>query len=284
MKASNGMGTIVKLSGKRRKPYALKGQGVYTEKGYYQPLIETFATKKEAEAFRIAYFNNKILEEKEIEISKSQKTLLFEDLYKIQRDNDGILPITEAEEEAKSEGGIQDARWKDNWSSEYLTKWIASKPSLVDVNLQDYFWVARDALKNEKPIASFVTSKVSLIFKNLCSIQLDRAMKRQLPAILNSLDEEELNMLLHLLNDRLRKNPDSQICWRILNCDENNILISNNLECIKQLFAGVDTYHIDPQASVTFSRLLNIKGEIHDYVEGIKKSTALINTLKRKNK
>ena len=208
----------------------------------------------------------------------------FEDLYKIQRDNDGILPITEAEEEAKSEGSIQDARWKDNWSSEYLTKWIASKPSLVNVNLQDYFWVARDALKNEKPIASFVTSKVSLIFKNLCSIQLDRAMKIQLPAILNSLDEEELNMLLHLLNDRLRKNPDSQICWRILNCDENNILISNNLECIKQLFAGVDTYHIDPQASATFSRLLNIKGEIHDYVKGIKKSTALINTLKRKNK
>ena len=62
------------------------------------------------------------------------------------------------------------------------------------------------------------------------------------------------------------------------------MIISNNLECIKQLFAGVDTYHIDPQASATFSRLLNIKGEIHDYVKGIKKSTALINTLKRKNK
>lgn len=89
MKASNGMGTIVKLSGKRRKPYALKGQGIYTEKGYYQPLIETFATKKEAEAFRIAYFNNKILEDKAkgIEDTKEQKALLFEDLYKIWLEN-----------------------------------------------------------------------------------------------------------------------------------------------------------------------------------------------------
>ena len=89
MKASNGMGTIVKLSGKRRKPFVLKGQGVFTEKGYHQPVIASFATKKEAEAFRIAYFNNKIkeLEEDNIKVSKKEKILIFEDLYKIWLEN-----------------------------------------------------------------------------------------------------------------------------------------------------------------------------------------------------
>ena len=208
----------------------------------------------------------------------------FEDLYKIQRDNNGFLPILKAEQEAQSKDGIQDPKWKDNWSSEYLTKWIASKPSLEGINLQNYFWVARDALKNEKPIASFVTNSVNLIFRNLCSIQSDRVMKKELPSILNDLNEEEHNMILHLLNDTLRKNPDSQICWRILNCDENNILISNSLECVKQLFSGVNTLHIDPQASVTFCRLLKIRGKIQDYVNSIKLSKELLNTINRKNK
>ena len=208
----------------------------------------------------------------------------FEDLYKIQRDNNGFLPILKAEQEAQSKDGIQDPKWKDNWSSEYLTKWIASKPSLEGINLQNYFWVARDALKNEKPIASFVTNSVNLIFRNLCSIQSDRVMKKELPSILNDLNEEEHNMILHLLNDTLRKNPDSQICWRILNCDENNILISNSLECVKQLFSGVNTLHIDPQASVTFCRLLKIRGKIQDYVNSIQLSKELLNTINRKNK
>lgn len=208
----------------------------------------------------------------------------FEDLYKIQRDNNGFLPILKAEQEAQSKDGIQDPKWKDNWSSEYLTKWIASKPSLEGINLQNYFWVARDALKNEKPIASFVTNSVNLIFRNLCSIQSDRVMKKELPSILNDLNEEEHNMILHLLNDTLRKKPDSQICWRILNCDENNILISNSLECVKQLFSGVNTLHIDPQASVTFCRLLKIRGKIQDYVNSIKLSKELLNTINRKNK
>lgn len=91
MKASNGMGTIFKLKGKRRKPYIVRGPAVLTEKGYFQPLLGSFETKKEAEIFRIAYFNqNKDLIDKEVEkplIEENKKNkkekILFEDLYDI---------------------------------------------------------------------------------------------------------------------------------------------------------------------------------------------------------
>ena len=43
----------------------------------------------------------------------------FEELYKIQKANDGVLPLENVEEEATLENGIQNPQWKDNWSSDY---------------------------------------------------------------------------------------------------------------------------------------------------------------------
>lgn len=87
----------------------------------------------------------------------------FEELYRLQKTNEGVLPLGDVEEEARTGNGLQDPQWKDNWSSDYLKQWLGSDPSLKDINLQDYFWVARDALKNEKPVASLVTNKVKLL-------------------------------------------------------------------------------------------------------------------------
>ena len=115
----------------------------------------------------------------------------FEELYRLQKTNEGVLPLGDVEQEAKTEDGIQDPQWKDNWSSDYLKQWLSSNPSLKEINLQDYFWVARDALKNEKPIASLVTNKVMLLFQRLCSIQSNRVMKRKLPDIINACDDTE---------------------------------------------------------------------------------------------
>ena len=44
----------------------------------------------------------------------------FEELYKLQNENGGVLPLEDVEQEAKTEEGIQNPQWKDNWSSDYL--------------------------------------------------------------------------------------------------------------------------------------------------------------------
>lgn len=160
----------------------------------------------------------------------------FEELYKFQNANEGILPLGDVEQEAKTEEGIQNPQWKDNWSSDYLKQWLSSEPSLKDINLQNYFWVARDALKNEKPIASLVTNKVMLLFKRLCSIQSNRVMKRELPGIINACDDSEKDMIIRLINERLRQDPKSETCWTILNSDDGNLLINSNIDRLKLLF------------------------------------------------
>lgn len=207
----------------------------------------------------------------------------FEELYKLQNENGGVLPLEDVEQEAKTEEGIQNPQWKDNWSSDYLKQWLSSEPSLKDINLQNYFWVARNALKNEKPIASLVTSKVMLLFQRLCTLQTIVTMKRGLPGIINACDDSEKDMIIHLINDNLRKDPKSENCWRILNCDENNLLLSNNIDRIKLLFSNIRTENIDAKADVFFVRMQSSSEEIRNYIDTLPKAKPLSRAIERRN-
>lgn len=207
----------------------------------------------------------------------------FEELYRLQKANEGVLPLGNVEKEAKLENEILDPQWKDNWSSDYLRQWLSSAPSLMDINLQDYFWVARDALKNEKPIASLVTNKVRLKFQRLCALQTIVAMKRELPGILNACDDSEKDMIIYLINDGLRKDPKSENCWRILNCDENNLLLSNNVDRFKLLFDNIRTEDIDPKAGVFFVRMQSFGEEIRKYLDTLPKARPLAKAIEKRN-
>ena len=206
----------------------------------------------------------------------------FEELYKFQNANEGILPLGDVEQEAKTEEGIQNPQWKDNWSSDYLKQWLSSEPSLKDINLQNYFWVARDALKNEKPIASLVTNKVMLLFKRLCSILSNRVMKRELPGIINACDDSEKDMIIRLINERLRQDPKSETCWTILNSDDGNLLINSNIDRLKLLFHNMKTENIDAKADVFFVRMLPLTDDIRTYIETLPKGNSLTKAIERK--
>lgn len=206
----------------------------------------------------------------------------FEELYRLQKTNEGVLPLGDVEQEAKTEDGIQDPQWKDNWSSDYLKQWLSSDPSLKNINLQDYFWVARDALKNEKPIASLITNKVMLLFQRLCSIQTNRVMKRELPDIINACDDTEKAMIIRLINEKLKQEPKSETCWTILNADEENLLMNNDIDRLKLLFHNMKAEDIDAKADIFFVRMLSLNDDIRAYIESLPKGNSLTKAIERK--
>ena len=206
----------------------------------------------------------------------------FEELYRLQKTNEGVLPLGDVEQEAKTEDGIQDPQWKDNWSSDYLKQWLSSDPSLKNINLQDYFWVARDALKNEKPIASLITNKVMLLFQRLCSIQTNRVMKRELPDIINACDDTEKAMIIRLINEKLKQEPKSETCWTILNADEENLLMNNDIDRLKLLFHNMKAEDIDAKADIFFVRMLSLNDDIRAYIESLPKGNSLTKSIERK--
>lgn len=88
MKSSNGAGSIIKLKGKRRKPYAVRGKEYLDmETGKYKkPYIAYFETKKEAETFRAAYLANNEEITKQM-TKKKEKTMTFEEVYTLWLDS-----------------------------------------------------------------------------------------------------------------------------------------------------------------------------------------------------
>lgn len=206
----------------------------------------------------------------------------FEELYRLQKTNEGVLPLGDVEEEARTGNGLQDPQWKDNWSSDYLKQWLGSDPSLKDINLQDYFWVARDALKNEKPVASLVTNKVMLLFQRMCSLQTNRVMKQKLPDIINACDDTEKVMIIRLINEKLKRNPKSETCWIMLNADEQNLLMNSDIDRLRLLFHNVKTENIGTKADVFFARMLSLTDDIRAYIDSLPKVNSLTKAIERK--
>ena len=207
----------------------------------------------------------------------------FEDLYKRQKETGGFLAIEQVEMEAKEKDEITIAEWKENWSSQYLVRWMKAEPSLDKVDLQNYFWVARDAIENETPIDTLVTNRVQRIYRELIQIQLDRSMETRLPGMLIDFTKEEYAMLILLLNSALRTNPSNASVWRILNGDMGNMIIADEKERLQALFNQVDTHKIDPQAHTFFERMLS-QDTVKSVVEGLNVNTRLQKAMKYSKK
>lgn len=206
----------------------------------------------------------------------------FEELYIMQRNNDGIIDIKNAEEQSITDQGVIDEVWKDNWSSEFLKRWLASKPSLAGTRLQNYFWVSREALQKERPVASLVTNKINCLYKSLKTIKTDSAMKTRLPGEVSNLQDDEKEMLIMLINVDLCSNPASADCWRIVNNDADNIIIGSNIDRLKSLLDHVNTERIDPQAAPFIIRMKNINDDFKKIMVSLSLSNQLNNTISRK--
>lgn len=207
----------------------------------------------------------------------------FEDLFKRQNAKGGFIQIAEIEKQAKEQQKIENADWEKDWNSPYLLKWLAASPSLNAVNLQNYFWVARDALKNETPIDSLVTSRMQRIYKDMLQTQTLSAAEKRLQDYLPGLSSEDYEMLVLLMNSSLRSNAQDTSVWRLLNADKEDKIIDGQQDRLKALLEGVAVGLIDPQAYIFFVRMAQHE-ELKSYVVGLPWNKSMTRALKYQNK
>ena len=67
-----------------------------------------------------------------------------------------------------------------------------------------------------------------------------------------------------------------------MNCDENNLLISDKIDRLKLLFSNIKTESIDTKADVFFVRMLKLSHETHNYIDSLPKATPLTKAIERK--
>lgn len=136
---------------------------------------------------------------------------LFQDVYEWQVNQNGEpKEIIELEKLAatKDKEGIK--KYKTDWGSDEIIKWLNIEPKLSGIDLKDYFWISRDQL--EKSISG--SSLIPIQIRKLCKSLLDAGSGTILVNIIEKevvgkLDDNNLENLLSLLGKELLKAPEN---------------------------------------------------------------------------
>lgn len=181
---------------------------------------------------------------------------LFESLYGMQLLGDGIIDkIGEVEECARQKKKLNDKRWQEWEEDNLVLDWLSLSPSLSGVNLKEYFWIARDSLKNSVPVESLVSNVARRFYLTLRNKQSAIAKKKFLQEEIAKLEDEERQMVIMLLNHDFTKNPNDSKVLELLQADsEVRVLIQNESDC-KSLFSYVDTLKMEPAWGVILGKL-----------------------------
>ena len=92
------------------------------------------------------------------------------------------------------------------WRKPRAASWVRMEPALADVDLRDYFWIARDRTKSTLSAASLVSPLVSRLFRDLIGDN-DGARKAAVTSA-KELDDLETERLLGLLTQQVSRHPD----------------------------------------------------------------------------
>lgn len=181
---------------------------------------------------------------------------LFESLYGMQLLGDGIIDkIGEVEECARQKKKLNDKRWQEWEEDNLFLDWLSLSPSLSGVNLKEYFWIARDSLKNSVPVESLVSNVARRSYLTLRNKQSAIAKKKFLQEEIAKLEDEERHMVIMLLNHDFTKNPNDSKVLELLQADsEVRVLIQNESDC-KSLFSHVDILKMEPAWGVILGKL-----------------------------
>ena len=181
---------------------------------------------------------------------------LFESLYGMQLLGDGIIDkIGEVEECARQKKKLNDKRWQEWEEDNLFLDWLSLSPSLSGVNLKEYFWIARDSLKNSVPVECLVSNVARRSYLTLRNKQSAIAKKKFLQEEIAKLEDEERQMVIMLLNHDFTKNPNDSKVLELLQADsEVRVLIQNESDC-KSLFSHVDILKMEPAWGVILGKL-----------------------------
>lgn len=201
----------------------------------------------------------------------------IDDLYSRQKSNGLVGDMADVEKQSKA-GRLTRESWTALWNKPEAMLWLASTPSLANVNLQDYFWISREALKVETPVENKVSNIVRAAYIQLRKNQTVKAMKSALVGEIRDFTREEKDMMVMLLHQELAEDINSGVITRFLDADENCEMVSS-LSLLKMLFEGIETTKL-PATYAKFLKRMKEKADCKKYVEDMEKGTSLKNALK----
>jgi len=121
--------------------------------------------------------------------------------------------IAELEAIAQNPKERQNAELND-WNKDIIQKWVKMQPPLKDVNLMDYFWIARDKLDNTIDAEAMVSQIVRLVHKSITTYTTKASLRAEIPKI-KQLSDDERSKLLNMLRQNMLEHPEDERYFEI---------------------------------------------------------------------
>jgi len=185
------------------------------------------------------------------------KSETFKTYYEQQAQNQGLIPSINVLEEMAKTDEIEDeilkslsvdqqAILQDPW----IKRWLSSDPSLVDIDLQPYFYFSRDKLSVSGINLQRMSSQAQEVFRKLLSDS--EAIRNSALVEAKSISVGDASSIFESLTEKLKREDkqtgDTPTLKRIVDfCSVRNELISQLLSFIEKL-----PHHILPISSITW--------------------------------
>lgn len=202
----------------------------------------------------------------------------FEELFSFQLQNNGYLPDIEVMEKSSKDGKALN-KWGKNWDTDEVRKWLVMSPSLIGVNLQDYFWISRESLEQGQAVENSVSRIVADLYVRFRSLGV-LSLQKDLGKEIDKLSEDEIDMLVMLMNRDLRKDAADKKVWQIAQADITG-LIFGNVERVKLLFERVKTDDITAASKPALQRLGSFTEGHKKVLSSLKLTDSLRNLLNK---
>jgi GTPase SAR1 family protein len=129
------------------------------------------------------------------------------------------------------------------WASSFMRRWVEMEPLLGDIDLRDYFWVARDKLSSTLSGVSMIPPFVRTILDDILSSNPGR-MSHAFDSALK-LNADERTLLLNLIEKHIQRNPDQKVGYDALRgLIEKDVVES--IECLTRTLFNIPAEAIPP--------------------------------------
>lgn len=146
------------------------------------------------------------------------------------------------------------------WAKQFVRRWVAMEPYLADVDLRDYFWVARDRLQSALADVAMVPPLVRRIVDDLLSENEGR--QASVVKVLGDIDAEERAQVIALLSRQIERHPGEPNGYdairRLIEAG-----VPGSAETLADVLRAVPPEKIPPALGMDLLTLLKARGELN---------------------
>lgn len=153
------------------------------------------------------------------------------------------------------------------WATTAIRRWVAMEPLLKEVDLRDYFWVARDRLESTFAGISMVPPLVRTVLDGLVSGSTPKRNSAMDTA--KGLSEDERASLLSLIDQRIARQPENKTGYDALRYLAE-AGVAGAAEFLGQTLVQRPLENVPANVGMDFMTLYKAKPEIRNCLEAAK--------------